>query len=163
MDRKPPHPETVGHCVGMLHRFARKLMTRLLEPMGLPEVAFPLLAIVSHHDAISQDELAEIHMVDKSTVARALMRMEDAGLVTRSVDPDDRRIKRVEATADGRCLVERLGHALHEWDERLLEGLTAEEQSAALRFLQHMARNAHSHWDDLPDEPVVTLTMHEDE
>ena len=134
MRRKHRHPENVGHCVGMIHRFARKFVSRLLQPLDLPEVAFPLMMILSHHDAMSQDELADTHLIDKSTVARALTRMEDAELVSRSVDPGDRRVKRVEITERGAELADQLREVLDTWNERLL---------------QHLARNAHRHWDDL--------------
>jgi DNA-binding MarR family transcriptional regulator len=45
--------------------------------------------------------------VDLSNASRQLRALEDEGLVTRSVDPADRRVARVAVTAAGRRVLER--------------------------------------------------------
>lgn len=160
--KKRRGPKSVGRYVGMIHRFARRYFVALMEPLDLPEVAFPLLMRLTHHDALSQDELADSHLVDKSTVARTLARMEEAGLVTREVDEQDRRIKRVQATERALALTDQIHEALRAWNERLLDGFEPHEREQILGYLQRMADNARTHWDDLAEDPVSKLTLPDD-
>ena len=152
-------PKSVGRYVGMISRFARRYFAALMEPLDLPEVAFPLLMRLTHRDAMSQDELADSHLVDKSTVTRALARMEEAGLVIREVDEQDRRIKRVKATDRAMALTGQIRKALRAWNERLLDGFEEDEREQVLAYLQRMAENARTHWDDLAEDPVSKLEL----
>jgi DNA-binding MarR family transcriptional regulator len=53
-------------------------------------------------------ELAAAEQVQPPTVTRLVASMEHAGLVTRSVDAGDRRVTRVQLTAEGRRAIERV-------------------------------------------------------
>jgi DNA-binding MarR family transcriptional regulator len=53
-------------------------------------------------------ELAEIEGVNPTMLSRIVAKLEDAGLLHRSPDPDDRRAALVEPTAEGRALQQRL-------------------------------------------------------
>lgn len=163
MTAEAPEPRTVGHCVGVIHRFARRFFAMLLEPLDLPEVAFPLLMRLMRQEAVSQDELAEIHLVDKSTVARALARMEEAGLVRRTVDSEDRRVKHVQITERGMALESQIQRALAAWNERLLEGFSVQQTRETLTYLRRLADNASRHRDALDDHPELMLTLPDDE
>jgi DNA-binding MarR family transcriptional regulator len=50
----------------------------------------------------SMGQLAAALLCDASNVTQLVTRLEAGGLVTRSADPDDRRVKRVSITAEGR-------------------------------------------------------------
>ena len=80
--------------------------------------------------------LAASTQLDTSTVSRHVTQLEQAGLVERSQDPDDRRAQRVGLTEEGRTQLaastarrrELLTHSLDGWDtadladlERLLD------------------------------------------
>jgi DNA-binding MarR family transcriptional regulator len=147
----------------MVHRFSRKFFATLLEALDLPEVAFPLLMRLLHHDAMSQDELADGHLIDKSTVARTIVRMEDAGLVIRETDEADRRVKRVRLTERARALEPQIRRALEAWEERLLEGFGPDERDRVLDYMQRMAGNARKHWDLLESQPDLRLSLPDEE
>jgi DNA-binding MarR family transcriptional regulator len=72
-----------------------------------------VLNLVARSDAgMSQRELSDRLVVDRSNVTGLLDRMEKAGWVRREDDPDDRRIYRVSLTAGGRRLWDRV-HPLY--------------------------------------------------
>ncbi|WP_428562392.1 MAG: MarR family winged helix-turn-helix transcriptional regulator [Solidesulfovibrio sp. DCME] len=57
---------------------------------------------------LSQAELGERTVKDKTTITRILDRLSDKALLTRRRDPHDRRSQRIALTPAGRALVERL-------------------------------------------------------
>lgn len=142
-------PRTAGRQVGAIHRFSRRYFAAQMERLGLPPTAFPLIARLLRRDNVSQDELSEDFLVDKATTARTLAKLEEAGLITRTVDPRDRRIKRVQVTPAARALEPKIRAVAREWSERLLDGFTPEEREQALEYLERMAANARAHWADV--------------
>jgi len=141
-------PKTAGRYVGALHRFARRYFAAEMEQLDLPPVAFPLLMRLRHRDDVSQEDLVEDFLVDKGTIARTLANLEDAGLVARKVDPDDRRVKRVSITDEGRRIAGELREVARRWDGRLMEGFSVEEREQLLSYLARMKENARRHWYD---------------
>lgn len=141
-------PRTVGRYLGGLHRFARRYFATEMERLDLPPVAFPLLMRLRHRDNVSQEELVEDFLVDKGTIARTLANLERAGLVAREVDPDDRRVKRVSITENGREVAQDLKEVARRWDGKLTDGFSEEEREQLLDYLVRMKANARRHWDD---------------
>ena len=139
---------SAGRYFGVIHRFARRAFAAQMQRLELPRIAFPLILCLLHQDDVSQETLASEVRVDKGTVARHLLKLEEAGLVTRMVDEEDRRVKRVRVTAKARELAPAIRAAGRAWTEKVLDGFTPEEENAALGFLQRMAENAREHWED---------------
>ena len=73
----------------------------------------------------------------------------EAGLITRTVDEHDRRVKRVRVTQKAREMGPEIRAATRAWNDLLLEGFSPEERELALSFLQRMADNARRHWADV--------------
>ena len=69
---------SAGRYFGVIHRFARRHFASQMQRLGLPPAAFPLILRLLWEDNISQDELADDFLVDKGTVARTLVKLEEA-------------------------------------------------------------------------------------
>jgi len=63
------------------------------------------LATIERHGPLTPSELAERERVQRPTVTRVLARLEEAGLVVRAADPQDRRCSLVSISDDGRALL----------------------------------------------------------
>ncbi len=90
---------------------------RLFKPHGLTAAQFNVLNILGDPElakGVSQRELADLLVVDRSNVTGLIDRMEAAGWVRRADDPADRRVYRVNLTGLGRKLWEKVapGYAL---------------------------------------------------
>ncbi len=72
----------------------------------------------------AQRELAEAVGVEGPTLTHHLNRMETAGLVTRTRDPENRRVHRVELTEAGEATFQRLVATVMAFDQRLRTGFT---------------------------------------
>ncbi|HEU5307836.1 MAG TPA: MarR family transcriptional regulator, partial [Acidimicrobiia bacterium] len=82
---------------------------RLQRALGvsLSETTLAALRVVQRHGPVAVSEVARRLEVDLSNASRQLRALEDQGLVTRRVDPDDRRVARVAVTAAGRRVLDR--------------------------------------------------------
>ncbi len=99
-----PAYELINAVMATADAFLRE-SKRLFRPHGLSAAQFNLLNVVARSDGgLSQRELSEHLVVDRSNVTGLIDRMEKAGWVRRTDDPADRRIYRIVATPEGRAL-----------------------------------------------------------
>ncbi len=86
---------------------------RFFRPLGVTEAQFNVLNVLAGApDGMSQRELSDVLVVDRSNVTTLLDRMEKSGLVRRADHPSDRRIYQVFLTEKGRKLWARV-HPLY--------------------------------------------------
>ena len=64
------------------------------------------LNTIACHGPLTPSELADRERVQRPTVTRVLVRLEEAGLVDRAADPQDRRSSLVSISEDGRALLQ---------------------------------------------------------
>ncbi len=78
---------------------------QLFRPHGLTEAQFNVLNVLGDApEGMSQRELSDLLVVDRSNTTGMLDRMEKNGWVRRKDHPGDRRVYLVTLTADGRKL-----------------------------------------------------------
>jgi DNA-binding MarR family transcriptional regulator len=85
-------------------RMARRL--RQEAGAGLSPTLTAALATIERHGPLTPSELADRERVQRPTVTRVLARLEEAGLVERAADPQDRRSSLVSVSAEGRALLD---------------------------------------------------------
>jgi MarR family transcriptional regulator for hemolysin len=108
-----------------------------------------VLNAISDEGFISQKALASRANVDGATITHHVDRAEALGLVRRVVDPKDRRIRRLELTAEGKRLYRRLVAVARDAEDWLFAGLDEQERSELRRSLEVVrdnvvARRAHT-------------------
>ena len=75
---------------------------------GLTPTELSILATITRRGSLRLTELAEIERVNPTMLSRMAARLVEGGLISREADADDRRAARVEATAAGVALHERI-------------------------------------------------------
>ena len=78
----------------------------ILEPMGLTHPQYLVMLALWGQSPLAVKELIEMLQLDGPTLSPMLKRLEAAGLVTRTRDPDDERQLRIDLTEQGRALRE---------------------------------------------------------
>lgn len=78
-----------------------RLATQRIQ-MPLPSAQARLLATVEVHGEARIGDLAAVDHCSQPTMTTQVRRLEDAGLVSRTVDPGDARAVRIRITAEGR-------------------------------------------------------------
>ncbi|OBG70684.1 MarR family transcriptional regulator [Mycobacterium sp. E2462] len=78
-----------------------RLATQRIQ-MPLPAAQARLLATIEAHGEARIGDLAAVDHCSQPTMTTQVRRLEEAGLVTRTVDPCDARAVRIKITTDGR-------------------------------------------------------------
>ncbi|KIX14875.1 MarR family winged helix-turn-helix transcriptional regulator [Dethiosulfatarculus sandiegensis] len=130
-----------GRRLGMLHRLSMSCMAGPLKELGISRGKVGFLMVLLRFDGIVQEELSNHLCIDRAATARALLDMEQDGLVTRKPDPEDRRKKRVYLTAKSRALHPRLLEILAWHNEVLFTGLSPAEEDQFLNMLDRLVEN----------------------
>jgi DNA-binding MarR family transcriptional regulator len=116
---------------------------RLFRPHGLTAAQFNVLSLVARSDSgMSQRELSDLLVVDRSNVTGLLDRMEKAGWVRRDDSPDDRRIYRVSLTAAGRAIWERVSPVYLDTVAEVTRGLPDRRIREGVEVLRQLAHAA---------------------
>jgi DNA-binding MarR family transcriptional regulator len=132
-----------GYHFAKLHRIMLSLCKEDMEGLGIQLGQMPfLLALFHADDPLTQDALSAHLAIDKAATARALSQLEKKGLVSRSVNPLNRRQKYVSATAKAHGLAERMFSVLQTVSDTLTRGFSDEELTTVLNLMNRMIANA---------------------
>ena len=116
---------------------------RLFRPHGLTGAQYNVLNILAGEPGgISQRELGDCLVVDRSNVTGLLDRLEKAGWVRREDDPGDRRAYRVLLTSAGRALWEEVHPLYLKVVAQVTRGLTHKQIADGLKILRRLEAGA---------------------
>ena len=119
--------------------------TRLFRPQGLTAAQFNVLNLLGAPDAeggLSQRELADKLVVDRSNVTGLIDRMETAGWVRRADDPADRRVYRVQLTTTGKKLWQKMAPAYAEVVRQVTARLGERQMRDTVALLETLREDA---------------------
>lgn len=88
-------------------RAISKIYAKHLSPVGLKGTQFTILMVLSNLSDATISMTAELLVMDRTTLTRALKPLERDGLVEVIPGEEDRRIRYVSITTNGRVLLER--------------------------------------------------------
>ncbi|HZR12404.1 MAG TPA: MarR family transcriptional regulator [Acidimicrobiia bacterium] len=135
-----------GQVVGRALAFTGKVVAaRFEETMARAGGSLPtwmVLLTLDRAGPVSQRELARRIHVEDATVTYHVDRLESAGLVSRTRDPADRRVWRVELTPDGTETFTRMKQAALRFETALRRGLGRDELAQFFTTLERLNANA---------------------
>ncbi|MGL1888563.1 MAG: MarR family transcriptional regulator [Reichenbachiella sp.] len=100
-----------------------------------------LLKVVSQHDQIAQNDLAFLTYRDKASLTRLIDTMEKKGLITRSISPQDKRVKLVEITQLGNQVIRKAIPVLRNVIKEVEKGLDPKEIEITKKVLRIISNN----------------------
>jgi DNA-binding MarR family transcriptional regulator len=142
-ERPEVDPRPIG-VIGRISRLARDLEPRLDRVQaagGLEPGWYDVLAALRRSGPpyrLRPTDFAGALMLTSSGTTKRLDRLERAGLIERSPDPQDRRGILISLTPAGRRLVDAVTDAHLANEKRLLEGLTEAEQRRLAELLRKL-------------------------
>jgi DNA-binding MarR family transcriptional regulator len=135
--------EVVARLRLSIARLARRL--RQEAGTGLSPSQHSALITVAVHGPLTLGRLARIEQVAPPTITRIAVKLEEDGLVARTVDPADRRVSRVQVTAEGERRLEHGRNRRNAWLAQRLRTFPPADQrrlEAALDVLEALAASA---------------------
>lgn len=99
---------TIGYAIGRSNWYLRTLFNKLLKEEGinLTNEQWTVLKIISTYPALSQTEIAENSLKDKTNVTRILDVLEKNNYIARQRDENDRRKYQILLTTAGKNILE---------------------------------------------------------
>lgn len=121
----------------------RQLATQALKShqAGLSVDQWVVLKQISENNGSSQVEIGSSTVKDAPTTTRIIDQLVGKNLVSKQLDPEDRRRYMVFVTEKGRQLIERLIPVVQEYRQVPLQGFSATEQKQLISLLQRMLKN----------------------
>lgn len=136
MDEAQQSEEIIGRLLELNHRM-RLHFEDTAESLGLSPAEARSLHVLG--DPRPMSDLAGAMHCDASYVTQLADRLEEAGLVEREPDPDDRRVKRLVLTPKGEQTRRELVSRIHETTPALA-GLNDQERARFLALLESLDR-----------------------
>jgi len=139
----PQHFTAVLHCWAEV--FMRRSMhdfMRFKKEAGLSMSQLSTLMRLYHHGGCVVSDIADSLDVSNAAASQMVERMVNLGLIERTEDPEDRRVKQITPTMKGRQLIQDSIDARQRWMQEMTDALTPEEQesiSVALTTLTEAA------------------------
>ena len=139
------HERYVGFEIKALSNLLkRRMMNPFEHSQGmLTEIEGVLIGYLCHSQGreIYQKDLEQAFCIRSSTASRLLKRLEDEGLVLRSMGEKDARMKRITATARAQALNDEAERRIAATEAVLTRGLSPEEIDQFLATAEKLKRN----------------------
>ncbi len=109
-----------------------------LEELELKPGDAQFLHFLCDFQGLNQSELCSIYGLSKSRMSEMISALENRGLITRKMNPENRRVFHINLTNEGIIKVEKIRNLFDEYCKRCLRGFTQEEvntlESLLMRF-----------------------------
>ena len=128
----------LGSLITTVSRAHMAFLFGEIEKLGITGGQFQFLRGLSQRDGITQEELANNFHMNESTIARALRKLEDSGMVQREVDENNRRRKIITVTEKGRASVDSIRKMDEKWEKRF-KSLSLDEKNKLKEMLRALA------------------------
>lgn len=132
-----------GHLLRRAHQIAASIFLDELGDKFTP-VQYAVLRVLREHPGIDQVTLAGLAAIDTSTAATVAFRLEEKNLLSRKVDPQNRRQRMLNLTPEGEALLESARDGIFRLENRIFSGLSSTEAKQFMVLLQKLvdANNA---------------------
>lgn len=125
----------------MLYPLVRELIALELPVLAAHKVSmwgYSVLTALDDTPVRTQAALAEAIGADKSRIIGTLDELQQAGLIERTPDPADRRVRLLAITPQGRRVRRTVRKEIQAQEEQVLTALTPADRKAFLRILQEL-------------------------
>lgn len=125
-----------GHRIRRLHQLSVALFMEETEDLGITPVQYAALHTVFDTPGIDQRTLARTIGFDTSTIGGVIDRLEMRGLLSRHANPEDRRVRLLALTPEGKRLLRDVTPAMLRAQERMLAPLPARCREEFMQMLE---------------------------
>lgn len=134
----PPAVQPIGLRLTRTARVVGQAFERAMAEAGGSASTWQVLVLVRSQQWGNQSEMAEAMGITGATLTHHLNAMEAQGLVRRWREASNRRVQRVELTAAGNAMFDRLRGAAMAHDARLRSRMSDEEAAELVTLLEKL-------------------------
>ncbi|MCU1454171.1 MAG: MarR family transcriptional regulator [Acidimicrobiales bacterium] len=151
----PPDVDPIGLQLARTAKAVSRAFDDALSSAGGSLPTWLVLTSLKARRHAAQRDLAAAVGVEGPTLTHHLNRMEEAGLLTRTRDPKNRRVHQVELTAGGEAKFRELVGAVRRFDRDLRRGFDQQEIGALSDLLARLATNVSDVSSGAPPVPTA--------
>ena len=125
--------------------FMRRSMREFLYFMketGLSTTQLSTLMRLYYHGSCPISDIGDYLGITRAATSQMAQRLVEQGLMVRSEDAADRRVKQLTLTAEGRALIEQGIEARRRWLEDLTRALTPDQKENIVTAILHLTETA---------------------
>lgn len=128
-----------GFLIRRCHQISVAIFTEETGELEFSPSQFAALLFIHRHPGTDQRTLGEQTALDRSSVTKCVDRLERCKLISRDINPADKRARLLYTTPDGCRLLENLSQASRRARQRIEECLGTERFHEMLNLLKAMA------------------------
>ena len=136
---------SMGKRINMLFRLSMMNVRNEMKKLGFGAGDYAFIAMLLVREGLSQDELSRKMRMDKSYTARALAKLEKAGMVERRPDPEEHRIKRVFIGEKTREIESDFLNILVNWQKIITKDIKEDDLETVRSGMDKMITNAEAY------------------
>ena len=133
--------------VGMIDRALDSIANIEFKKVDLARGQYLYLVRIYEHPGIISEQLSNLIKVDRTTIARAVKKLEINGLIERRHDPDNKKIKHLYVTEKGKQVYPFIIRENEHSNSVALDGFTVAEAQQFHDFLVRARQNIDGDWD----------------
>ncbi|NLV51274.1 MAG: MarR family transcriptional regulator [Clostridiales bacterium] len=114
--------------ISLLLKHAKGYGHAKIREAGVSDTEHKICTFLYFHSDTYQDMIANSLMLDKTTVAKAILSLEERGLIKRVQNPDNRRKNILNITDSGKEKISDVVGIYDEWFEKIASCLSDEEK-----------------------------------
>ncbi|QBP41269.1 MarR family winged helix-turn-helix transcriptional regulator [Paenisporosarcina antarctica] len=132
--------------IGMIARALDSISNIEFKEFDLTKGQYLYLVRICENPGIIQEQLVEMIKVDRSTVTRAIQKLEMNGFIEKKEDPHNKKIKRLYPTEKGKTVYPFIKRENDYSNFVALEGFTEKEVATTFELLQRIRKNIGKDW-----------------
>lgn len=134
--------DSIARCCWQINKCAQNFWKSRCAEYGFGIGQVPLLSLLYRKEGLSQEEISRYLCVDKAATAKNVACLLELGLIARTEDTADARIKRISLTGEGKALEPFLARVDEDWQRVLTAGLTKTEAETLASLIAKARANA---------------------
>lgn len=136
-----PAMESAGKYVSAIYRHLQILIADELKPYRIGSGQYIFLITIAGREGITQKALSEELLIDKTTTAKAVSKLEAEGYVKRVAAQEDQRFNRLLLTEAGREVLPKVKEKLRQLVGVGRQDMTDAEYATLISLLKRMLTN----------------------
>lgn len=124
-----------GHLIRRVQQIAVAVFMRECATYDITPVQYAALVAIRENPGLDATRISALISFDRSTIGNVLERLETKGVIERSANPDDKRVKILRLSAKGARLLRDVEPAVARAQERILAPLPAAKRRDLMKGL----------------------------
>lgn len=124
-----------GHLIRRVQQIAVAVFMRECAAYDITPVQYAALVAIRENPGLDATRISALISFDRSTIGNVLERLETKGVIERSANPDDKRVKILHLSAKGARLLRDVEPAVARAQERILAPLPAAKRRDLMKGL----------------------------